>query len=472
MVARRAVTPGVNCESPDPSNTLTERLNGLLEKGGAGYMLRLCPSKNYILQAPLMFRAPNQEISTVGYPTGNERATLTVMGPVSNGSGHTTAVDGTASNLNGVKLKNVQINGTRGTGTPTKGGASIEMGGGNSGQVVEYVRSYDPRSWSCLHVSEGPSVSCNGITIQFNDIGPCGSTTSQQWADGISLSCRNSIVRGNTIAGATDGGIVILGSPGSLVQNNTIVANQTLLSGINLVDVKPFAGNYSGVIVENNRILGGFATGTPRNGETLGSNKNRAIIKIGIATGPRVWAGSTAGDVKNFGGVIRNNHLSGALGYGIAVSGVKNFEVIGNVLTTSATFVGTTTGNCSTATPQPAPFVYQASTVESCTLQSNFVDVANADGLTCIQPPSTGNFWPYANSTDSDIVVADTGSTSDSSSSSASVGVAIGVIAAVLVAGVTAWFIRRRVLRRNEADTSRKEPNRMSEAYGGYIRYD
>jgi len=95
------------------------------------------------------------------------------------------------------------------------------MGGGNSNQLVEYVRSYDPRSWTCLHAAEGP-LSCQSMTIQNNDIGPCGSETFQQWADGISLSCRNSIVRNNMIQGATDGGIVIFGSPGSQIYNNTI----------------------------------------------------------------------------------------------------------------------------------------------------------------------------------------------------------------------------------------------------------
>lgn len=95
------------------------------------------------------------------------------------------------------------------------------MGGGNSNQLVEYVHSYDPRGWTCLHAAEGP-LSCQSMTIQNNDIGPCGSDTFQQWADGISLSCRNSIVRNNMIQGATDGGIVVFGSPGSQIYNNTI----------------------------------------------------------------------------------------------------------------------------------------------------------------------------------------------------------------------------------------------------------
>lgn len=64
----------------------------------------------------------------------------------------------------------VQINGTRGNSGPTSGGANIEIGGPNSGQIVEYVKSFDSRSWSCLHVFEG-ALNCRNTTIRYNDIG-------------------------------------------------------------------------------------------------------------------------------------------------------------------------------------------------------------------------------------------------------------------------------------------------------------
>lgn len=95
-----------------------------------------------------------------------------------------------------------QINGTRLGASPTGGGANIEMGGGNSNQLIEYVRSFDPRSWSCLHIAEGP-FTCNNATVQHNDIGPCGSDVFQEWADGISVSCQNSLVRNNTVNNPT-----------------------------------------------------------------------------------------------------------------------------------------------------------------------------------------------------------------------------------------------------------------------------
>lgn len=96
------------------------------------------------------------------------------------------------------------------------------MGGSNSNQLIEFVHSYDPRSWSCLHVAEG-NLSCNNVVVQNNDIGPCGSDAFQQWADGISVSCRSATIRNNIVNGPTDGGIVVFGSPGTLVTNNTVL---------------------------------------------------------------------------------------------------------------------------------------------------------------------------------------------------------------------------------------------------------
>ena len=114
-------------------------------------------------------------------------------------------------------------------GSPIKGGGNIQLGGSNGNQLVEYVQTFDSRGWTCLHIAEG-SRECHNVVIQNNDIGPCGSDKFQEWADGISLSCRNSIVRNNLIQGATDGGIVVFGSPGSQIYNDTIWVTNVRLS--------------------------------------------------------------------------------------------------------------------------------------------------------------------------------------------------------------------------------------------------
>ena len=99
-----------NCEPANPANNVTQRLNNLLQNSGPDYVLNLCPQETYFIQAPIAYAHPNQEISTLGYPTGSDRAILTVSGPIfSNGTGHTNAVDGTCKTCSGVRLRNIQV---------------------------------------------------------------------------------------------------------------------------------------------------------------------------------------------------------------------------------------------------------------------------------------------------------------------------------------------------------------------------
>lgn len=107
-----------------------------------------------------------------------------------------------------------------------------------------------------------------------------GFTLVQEWADGISLSCKTSNVQNNIVTGATDGGIVVFGSPGSWIHNNTIVNQGAMqLGGINLVDYLPWTGDFTGTVVENNSILGGFATNLTDPSDDEGKNSADAFIK-------------------------------------------------------------------------------------------------------------------------------------------------------------------------------------------------
>jgi len=471
-----------NCIPADPANTITDRLNSALNSSGSGYILSLCPNKQYLIEAPILFAAPNQEISTVGYPTDDSRAILVVNGPVANGQGHTTAVDGTCTNCSGVKLRNVQINGARAGGPPTGGGANIEMGGPNSNQLIEYVHSFDPRSWSCLHIAEG-GLLCNNAVVQNNDIGPCGSDAFQQWADGISVSCRSAIVRNNMVNNPTDGGIVLFGSPGSLVENNTIwVENRTLLGGINMVDVLPWGGNYTGTVVQNNTILGGFATDSNSATQADGANVDDVIIKMGIAIGPQTWFGDFFGANVSSSGTVLNNRLSGAFGYGIAITSAQNFTVEGNALFGNTSFIGARGPNCSTSDPTPASsaFIVEWVNVTATKLQTNFQPVQDAKGLTCVQPPNGGDYWPYGgnpttgNYTVSGAVPTPTPSSSSTSSgrhssTAGKAGLAIGVIIAIVaiivaIIAVRKWALKRELKRELMDSVSR------ARAHSGYVK--
>ncbi|KAH8096720.1 hypothetical protein BXZ70DRAFT_895862 [Cristinia sonorae] len=457
LISRSELHTRADCEPADPANTVTDRLNTLLNSSGPGYVLPLCPSQQYLLLAPLLFAAPNQEIRTVGEPFGDERATLVVNGPVDNGQGHTVAVDGTCPSCSGVRLRHIQINGTRLGASPTNGGANIEMGGSNSDQLIEYVRSYDPRSWSCLHIAEG-AFSCNNVTVQNNDIGPCGSDTFQEWADGISMSCQNSLIRNNTIGNPTDGGIVLFGAPGTLVENNTIyVETNTLLGGINLVDYDPWQGNYTNTIVRDNTIYGGFSTDHPLPNEQKGENAEDVIIKIGIAIGPRTWFGDRYGQNVSINGAVVNNKLSGAFGYGIAMSSAKNFTVTDNVLIGNTSFIGARGPNCSSsdATPNPAPFVIELNNVQQSTTQFDFQNISDADGLTCILPPDGGDYWPFGGNPGQPVGGQEPSSGDSGLSGSAKAGIAIAVIVGVALVAAATWFIRKAALAR--AATKQKE---------------
>ena len=82
-----------------------------------------------------------------------------------------TAVQGQNSGLDNCKLRNVQIDGNRaGAAIYQGGGGLIEMGGATSGQLVEYVHPYDPRSvvslrwrFSADAVGGGPACTCEFV---------------------------------------------------------------------------------------------------------------------------------------------------------------------------------------------------------------------------------------------------------------------------------------------------------------------
>lgn len=103
-LSKRADSTSSSCVDPDPQNTLTDRMNIALNSSGPGFILSLCQGTDYYIEAPINFAAHDQEISTEGYPIEEEdgtdlRATLIVSGPVANGQGHTTAIQGGWCNI-------------------------------------------------------------------------------------------------------------------------------------------------------------------------------------------------------------------------------------------------------------------------------------------------------------------------------------------------------------------------------------
>lgn len=341
-----------------PSGNETH-INAALVGNGAAAVL--CAGALFTLNGPVRFTAANQQLYTEGLPTGSTRATLRIT------SGSiTTAIDGNSQS--GVVVKNIQVDGNRRNLGYLSGGALLTMGNAGSSQTVENIHAFDTRSWSVIHFFEGTVTNstpqCQNATIRNNTLGPAG-TPDGRWADGISLACGNSLVENNTIRDATDGAIVIFGAPGSLIQNNTIIAEtRQLLGGINMVDYAPMNGNYTGTRVTGNVIDG-----------------KTEFIKVGIAMGPAIW---TCSSQIVYGGTVTDNILQGLnIGYGYAVNGVSNWTVTGNQDT--ARHVGAVSAECGGTPSDPAGF--QVQYAASSTLQPEFTNATLTAVLGVSEPP-------------------------------------------------------------------------------------
>jgi parallel beta-helix repeat protein len=315
---------------------------------GPGAVASLCPHSVFRLSNTVTFTAPHQVIQTQGLPPGPARAQLEIVG-----RNLTTAIAGV--NQSYVTIRNIQVGGERGRLgyiAPPAGGALIEMGGNATGQTIEHVHAHDPRSWSTLHMFEGGSKfppGCEHARILDNTIGPAGFAAGR-WADGISMACGHTLVEGNKIIDATDGGIVVYGAAGSTIQDNTIIAaTRTLLGGINMVDP---GFDYQGTTVTHNII-----------------DAQGALIKVGIGEGD-VWF-CHFGDYTISGGTVTANILEGKhMGYGFAVNEVSDWRATGNI-DRSAHVGYIAVSTCSSAR-NSLPAGFQVQSAAASTLQRNF----------------------------------------------------------------------------------------------------
>ena len=340
-------------------------INSLFLSGGTNTTVSLCVKTVFKLRNPIIFTAANQELSTEGYPTSTTRATVIVTG-----INQTAAIIGNCGQCSGLKLRNIQVNGNRPVLGLLGGSANIEIGGPNTNQLVDHVHSYEPRGWSCVHITEGGSSKCRNATITNNQIGPSGNPAGH-WADGISMACTESLVANNVITDATDGAIVVFGAPFTTVRNNTIIAtSRTLLGAINMVDYDPYSGDYTGATVVDNTIWA-----------------QSAFIKTGIAIGPAVWGGDKTNYNRN--GIVRSNTIMGNnMGYGIVVSGAYNFTVLDNIST--ANYSGAFTSNCYTPNNAP-PMGFLKSRRAEGSFLPNFVE-GRAQYIICIEPGLSGTY--------------------------------------------------------------------------------
>lgn len=357
-------TPRTDCIESGDQNTINANLKGV------GAAAILCPNAVFELTGPVVFNAERQKIYTLGYPTDDSRATLRIVS-----TDVSTAI--LMRDFNNATLSHIIVDGNRTELGHRSGDALIYAGGSSTGQVIRFNKIMEPRSWSALHLIQGhpsPAPPCRNALIENNEIGPAGSS-DETWADGISLACNNTIIRNNMIVDATDGGIVIFGAPGSVIEGNTIRAEtRTLLGGINMVDYAPYDGNYTNTIVRNNII-----------------ESNGAVIRIGLGMGTRVWGCLPENTTKDtlYGGTATGNTLRGNLmQYGFAVDGVREWTVTNNI--DEAVHTGTPTIDCrGQVASNPAGFQYFPARAQG-TFQPEFAEAYLELALWAIVSPRPG----------------------------------------------------------------------------------
>ena len=108
--ASQSLHERAGCFPATPPNNIADRISQTFASGGSGTVVSLCPSTTYPLYDTINFTAANQELSTMGYPTDNSRATLVVSAPLNNDNeGMTTAIDSRCDECDGVVIRNIQV---------------------------------------------------------------------------------------------------------------------------------------------------------------------------------------------------------------------------------------------------------------------------------------------------------------------------------------------------------------------------
>lgn len=200
----------------------------------------------------------------------------------------------------------------------------VEIFGGQGATVTSSFLS-GSLGWSTLH-SYGSldGRPCASNTITGNVVTAYASLhANQQWTDGLSIGCENTLVADNQIMDPTDVGIVVFtaypATQKSLVTGNTVVSAGN--SAFGALGFDPL----------QNRSAGSpDFTGAAISDNTLWSGPNTHFV-IGLAVGSRPWY--PQGSI-GFGAQATGNTTAGIrtlFGAGIVVSGMRSATVQANV---------------------------------------------------------------------------------------------------------------------------------------------
>ena len=171
--------------------------------------------------------------------------------------------------------------------------------------------------------------------------------------------------------------------------------------------------------------------------------------RIGIAIGPRTWFGDWYLKNVSFSGTVLSNRLSGAFGYGIAITSAHNFTVRDNILDGATSFIGFPGPQCAdyNTVPMPIPFGVDRNNTENLLLQDSFVEISDGDSLTCILPPDGGDYWPIGNDNRDDA--------GGGLSKLSKVGIALGVFFGLCIIAIVSYRIRDAAVKRRQRGQGR-----------------
>jgi hypothetical protein len=222
-------------------------------------------------------------------------------------------------------LKSIWVDGQRTQASAFVSGAiNIEIYGGTDATVDSSFIA-NSLGWSNIHsFGSLDGQPCAGNTITNNVITAYSSQhADEQWTDGISAGCENTLVKFNQIVDATDVGIVVF-TAYPATQRSTVTDNTVISAGNSAFGAMGFdplqnrsagAPNFTGALISDN---------------TLWSGPNTHFI-IGLAVGTRPWYPS--GSI-GYGASAIGNTTAGIrtqFGAGIVVSGMDGATVQQNL---------------------------------------------------------------------------------------------------------------------------------------------
>ena len=228
----------------------------------------------------------------------------------------------------GSALRSVWVDGRRSAVGFSQPAMNVQTFGGDN-VFVENNRFAEPAGWTsfqALGTFEG--FRCGSEWVRWNLITSyVPAHLGGGWSDGLSVACENTVVEGNNILDATDVSIVVFRAYPA-VQRSVVRSNTALNAGNSA---------YGGFVADGLTGVGAVQSfaGAVFDGNLVWASPSQHI-DIVLSVGTRPWFGGASS--LGSGAAFVNNTTGGQVvrtNTGIAVSGMLNAHVQGNVLSTS-----------------------------------------------------------------------------------------------------------------------------------------